>query len=138
LQKVQEDGAPVVGQPIQFYELDGTARQSWTARRGFTTRARIRALSRHEASRRSGDERIKRVILAEKLGTGNGCRDHTVLPYASAPFVFCAVVAHGKPALRLRAHSTLPRPPQPVPTFVTMANAPLCGTGGRSFAADLG
>ena len=26
LQKVQEDGAPVVGQPIQFYELDGTAR----------------------------------------------------------------------------------------------------------------
>ena len=28
LQKVQDDGAPVVGQPIQFYELDGTARQS--------------------------------------------------------------------------------------------------------------
>jgi len=27
--------------------------------------------------------------------------------------------------------ATLPRPPQPVPTFVTMANAPLSGTGWR-------
>jgi hypothetical protein len=39
------------------------------------------------------------------------------------------VVAHGKPALRSLAHPTLPRPPQPAPTFTTMANAPLIGTG---------
>ena len=35
----------------------------------------------------------------------------------------------GITALRPRARPTLPRPPQPVPTFVTMANAPLLGTG---------
>jgi hypothetical protein len=33
---------------------------------------------------------------------------------------------------------TLPRPPHPVPTFVTMANAPLPGRDGGSYAADLG
>jgi hypothetical protein len=31
----------------------------------------------------------------------------------------------GSPALRYRLTPTLPRPPHPVPTFVTMANAPL-------------
>jgi hypothetical protein len=31
LQKLQHDGAPVVGHPIQFYELDGTARLTATA-----------------------------------------------------------------------------------------------------------
>ena len=35
----------------------------------------------------------------------------------------------GITALQPRARPTLPRPPQPVPTFVTMANAPLGGTG---------
>jgi hypothetical protein len=35
----------------------------------------------------------------------------------------------GITALQPRARPTLPRPPQPVPTFVTMANAPLLGTG---------
>ena len=40
-------------------------------------------------------------------------------------------IAHGITALRTRARPTLPRPPQPVPTFVTMANAPLLGTGWR-------
>jgi hypothetical protein len=33
---------------------------------------------------------------------------------------------------------TLPRPPHPAPTFVTMANAPLPGRDGGSYAADLG
>jgi hypothetical protein len=32
----------------------------------------------------------------------------------------------------------LPRPPHPAPTLVTMANAPLCGTGRVKCAADLG
>jgi hypothetical protein len=41
-------------------------------------------------------------------------------------------------ALRSRPRPTLPRPPQPAPTFVTMANAPLLGTGCSSFTADLG
>ena len=33
---------------------------------------------------------------------------------------------------------TLPRPPQPAPTFVTMANAPLPGRDGGSCRGDLG
>ena len=33
---------------------------------------------------------------------------------------------------------TLPRPPQPAPTFVTMANAPLPGRDGASCRGDLG
>ena len=33
---------------------------------------------------------------------------------------------------------TLPRPPQPAPTFVTMANAPLPGRDGGSCMGDLG
>jgi hypothetical protein len=32
----------------------------------------------------------------------------------------------------------LPRPPHPVPTFVTMANAPLSGRDGKIFKSDLG
>ena len=41
-------------------------------------------------------------------------------------------IAHGnnRPANHV-SRPTLPRPPQPVPTFVTMANAPLRGTGWR-------
>lgn len=50
LQKLQEDRAPVVWQPIQLHELDGTARQGQAAGRVFTMGARIRALSRHEGA----------------------------------------------------------------------------------------
>jgi hypothetical protein len=64
-----------------------------------------------------------------RLDTSNGCQDHTVLPYASAPFVLRAVARSRKTALRTFARPTLPRPPRPAPTFVTMANAPLLGTG---------
>jgi len=30
-----------------------------------------------------------------QLGTSHGCQDHTVLPYASAPYVLHALLAHG-------------------------------------------
>ena len=30
-----------------------------------------------------------------QLGTSHGCQDHTVLPYASAPYVLRVVLAHG-------------------------------------------
>ena len=43
----------VVGRPIQFYELDGTARQSQATSRDFAMHARIGALNRNEASRRT-------------------------------------------------------------------------------------
>jgi hypothetical protein len=42
-----------------------------------------------------------------------------------------------RPATRI-ARPTLPRPPHPVPTFVTMANAPREGRDGRSYGIDLG
>jgi hypothetical protein len=40
LQKLQENGAPVVGQPIQFYELDRTARPGEVTGRGLAIFAR--------------------------------------------------------------------------------------------------
>jgi hypothetical protein len=40
--------------------------------------------------------------------------------------------ALARPAITI-ARPTLPRPPQPAPTFVTMANAPLPGTGWLDF-----
>jgi hypothetical protein len=44
------------------------------------------------------------------------------------PFVLRAsMIAHGKPALQITSRPALPRPPHPVPTFVTMANAPRAG-----------
>ena len=36
------------------------------------------------------------------------------------------------------ARKTLPRPPHPIPTFVTMANAPLAGRDDKSSRCDLG
>jgi len=50
-----------------------------------------------------------------QFDTSNGCQDHTVLPYATAPFVCVAWIAHGRspPATQIRL--TLPRPPQPAP-----------------------
>ena len=59
-----------------------------------------------------------------RLDTSNGCRDHTVLPYALAPFVLRAGIAHETPPCDTVTRPTLPRPPHPAPTFVTMANAP--------------
>ena len=56
---------------------------------------------------RSGWNRFRH----RQLGTSNGCRDHTVLPYATTPLVLRAVLAHGKPpcehtsrARRCRVH----------------------------------
>jgi hypothetical protein len=75
--------------------------------------------------------RLDRLRL-RRLDISNGCRDHTVLPYASAPFVCMPPIAHGpfaSPPYDRVSRPTLPRPPLPAPTFVTMANAPLNGTG---------
>ncbi|MEH2564861.1 hypothetical protein V1289_004488 [Bradyrhizobium sp. AZCC 2289] len=60
-----------------------------------------------------------------QLGTSNGCRDHTVLPYAESAVrpARCCSLATDRPVNK-PARPTLPRPPHPIPTFVTMANAP--------------
>jgi hypothetical protein len=89
------------------------------------------------------------VASLRQLDTSHGCQDHTVLPYAasstkpfSQPVPPAKLLAKAfkrrssarrarsrKPALLTLLAPTLPRPPQPVPTFVTMANAPLLRTG---------
>jgi len=50
-----------------------------------------------------------------QLDISNGCQDHTVLPYALAPFVLRAVARSRKTALRTHLAPTLPRPPHPLP-----------------------
>ena len=72
------------------------------------------------------------------LGASNGRQDHTVLPYASAPFVLHALIAHERFALRSPCAPTLPRPPHPLPRFVTIAIRPSCRERmGRTDSADL-
>ena len=65
-------------------------------------------------------------ISHRQLDTSNGCQDHTVLPYASASFVLRTSTAHGRSALQSQARPTLPRPPHPLPRFVTIAIRPSC------------
>ena len=72
-----------------------------------------------------------------ELDTSNGCRDHTVLPYALAPFVRAPLLAHGKPPcehLRADAAASTASPP----TFVTTRDRPSCRERtGRAGSADL-
>jgi hypothetical protein len=68
-----------------------------------------------------------------RLSISNGCQDHTTSPYASAPFVLrvCRSLTGFHPPCDPVSRATLPRPPHPVPTFVTTAKRPSCGTGWR-------
>ena len=98
--------------------------------------------------------RIARLSFANlrRLDASHGRQDHTVLPYAASSAKnfnqpsasqlkiwrkrlsavrLRAMFAHGSPPCKHLSRLTLPRPPQPAPTFVTMANAPLLGTGWR-------
>ncbi len=86
-----------------------------------------------------------------RFDTSNGCQDHTASPYAtrlrqeaspacahprsvgedrSSAVRLRAPIAHGEPPCDQNARPTLPRPPHPIPTFVTMANAPREGWDG--------
>ena len=61
-------------------------------------------------------------------------QDHTTSPYASAPLVSTSqgsLTSPKSPPCHPIARTMPPRPPHPVPTFVTMANAPSLGTGCR-------
>jgi len=83
-----------------------------------------------------------------QLGTSNGCRDHTVLPYAirlrqgfggtsppkpltqaeTAPFVLRVANRSriNDPPCDCPFAPTLPRPPHPLPRFVTIMIRPSC------------
>ncbi len=80
--------------------------------------------------------RFCRTRPAHRQGVSSGMCTSAQVPAKAeaAPFV-CApgkrsqAFLNGTAALRHLSRPTLPRPPHPVPTFVTMANAPLIGTG---------
>jgi hypothetical protein len=78
--------------------------------------------------------RLARLGVANlrRLDTSHGCQDHTVLPYASAPYVLRAIV-HSRldTAPRTTSRADAAASTASRPTFVTMANAPLLGTGWR-------
>jgi hypothetical protein len=79
--------------------------------------------------------------LPRKLDTSNGCRDHTLLPYASASFVLRAALrsrvstpARAPPCDRL-ARRRRPRPPHLQPAFRDDArSAPRAGWDGRTIS----
>ena len=114
-------------------------------RNGFTAYAVLSPATNSSCHRRRRIDGFCETRLGSqnlrRLDTSNGCQDHTVLPYAASRLRQKASpgIGAGRPARRSIAHEskdppcdparapTLPRPPHPVPTFVTMANAPRAG-----------
>jgi hypothetical protein len=76
-----------------------------------------------------------------RLGTSNGCQNHTVLPYAKASFVCAPFAAHrsfANPPCDHIARLTPPRPPHPIPTFGDDGQRPfLRGQDGMTPRSDL-
>ena len=112
---------------------DGAIRHS--LRNGFTAYAVLSPATNsscHRRQRISGRSSSVELISpphnlapATGVGTTRFCRTQQHRSSCALSFT------HGKPPCEHRLRATLPRPPQPVPTFVTMANAPLSGTGWR-------
>jgi hypothetical protein len=89
-------------------------------------------------------------ISHRQLDTSNGCRDHTVLPYAATRLrqkaspgfgavrpARCCSLTKDRPVNK-PARPTLPRPPHPLPRFVTIAIRPSCRERmGQASSADL-
>src|SRR5712664_3151865 len=70
-------------------------------------------------------------ITSANLTPASGRQDHTTSPYAATSLVRVLLIAHksfNSPCNPV-ARKTLPRPPHPCPTFVTIAKRPSCGTG---------
>src|SRR5437899_13075429 len=69
-------------------------------------------------------------IRHRQLGTSHGCRDHTVLPYAEAPYVLRAGFrSQDKLALRLRLRADAAASTTSRLAFVTIAIRPSCRDG---------
>ena len=88
-------------------------------------------------------------IRHRQFDTSNGCQNHTLLPYAATRLRQKASPGFGvvrlrvlhrsrKTALRSVCAPTLPRPPHPLPRFVTIAIRPSCRERmGQAYIADL-
>jgi hypothetical protein len=107
------------------------ARSPWRRIRLASIARRIRS----EASTRSGD------VASAKLDTSNGCRDHTLLPYATTSFVLRAAKgSRGSAQSCPRPVPRVPRrrrsrPPHPKPAFRDDArSAPRAGWDGRTIS----
>jgi hypothetical protein len=98
-------------------------------RNGFTTYAVLSSATNSSCHRH---RRIKGCLgpvgptRLRRFDTSNGCQNHTVLPYAASSFVLHVVNRSRRTALRSQARPTLPRPPRPLPRFVTIAIRPSC------------
>jgi hypothetical protein len=76
--------------------------------------------------------------ISARLDISNGCQDHTILPYALAPFVLRAVVCSRKTALRTHCAPDAAASTASPPAFVTIAKRPSCRERtGRAGSADL-
>ena len=107
------------------YRFSGGIRPS--LRNGFTAYAALSPATNSSCHRhrrikvrltRSGSKNLRRFDIS------NGCQDHTVLPYASAPFV-CAPVDRSRetrPAIPFRANAAASTASRPAP--VTIASRP--------------
>jgi hypothetical protein len=67
------------------------------------------------------------------LTPASGRQDHTILPSAATSLVSVLLIAHGfkNPPCDPIARKTLPRPPHPDPTSVTIAKRPSVWDGIR-------
>jgi hypothetical protein len=65
-------------------------------------------------------------------------QDHTTSPSANNISRLRRFIAHRScnPPCDFTVRSTLPRPPHPVPTFLTIAKRPSCGTGWVGYRSD--
>ncbi len=66
-------------------------------------------------------------ITSANLTPASGRQDHTTSPYAATSFVSSLLIAHrpfANPPCNHVARLTLPRPPHPIPTFVTIMIRP--------------
>jgi hypothetical protein len=75
------------------------------------------------------------TCLPQNLTPASGRQDHTILPSATTSLVSVPVIAHKSfdPPCDHLARKTLPRPPHPTPTSVTIAIRPSGGVGCPEF-----
>jgi hypothetical protein len=107
------------GLRARAYRLSGGIRHP--LRDGFTAYAVLSPATNSSCHRRRRIEGFVRPGRAPKnhrrLGTSNGCQNHTVLPYALASFVLraCQSLTRFNPPCDRNCTPTLSRPPHPIP-----------------------
>src|ERR1700738_5195961 len=75
----------------------------------------------------------------QDLTPASGRQDHTILPYAATSLVRTLLIAHrpfANPPCDPVARKTLPRPPHPIPTFVTIMIRPSSRDGMARICRD--